>query len=63
LEEGLFAGCAALISVTIPGSVSVIGRDVFAGCVNLTLKVERGSYAEQYARSNGIPCQYPADWL
>ncbi len=41
--------------VTIPASVTEIGDDAFLECENLTLMVESGSYAEQYAINNRIP--------
>jgi len=33
---GAFAGCESLTSVTIPGSVTYLGRYAFMGCLNLT---------------------------
>ncbi len=45
-----------LTGVTIPESVTSIGHNAFAGCTNLTLKVPKGSYAEQYAIMNHLSC-------
>lgn len=37
-------------SIVIPGSVSKIEKDAFAGCENLTAYVTEGSYAEEYIK-------------
>lgn len=54
-----FYGCTALVSVTLPQSVSSIGYAVFDGCKHLSLVCPADSYAEQYAKSYGIPCTQP----
>jgi len=56
-----FDTCKGLTSVTIPASVSNIGRGAFDGCPGLTLTVMEGNYAEAYARENGIPYVYGAE--
>jgi hypothetical protein len=38
----------------LPESVTSIGDGVFDGCDALVLTVPAGSYAEQYAKDNGI---------
>ncbi|MBQ3304198.1 MAG: fibronectin type III domain-containing protein, partial [Clostridia bacterium] len=43
-----------LKELEIPASVTTIGTDVFDGCTALTLVVVKGSYAEQYAREQGL---------
>ena len=50
-----FCNCKRLTDLTIPGSVTEIGRDAFYMCRDLTLTVPEGSYAEQYAKENEIP--------
>lgn len=45
----VFAGCVSLKEISIPSSVTDIG--VWSGCV---IKCEAGSYAENYAKENGI---------
>ena len=54
LPEELFEHCNSMQSITIPSSVTLIEGKVFDGCPDLTLKVESGSYAEQYAKDNNI---------
>lgn len=49
-----FKGCNSLTSVTIPGSVKSIGFSAFEGCPNLTFYTPLNSYAESYAKDNGI---------
>lgn len=65
IDARAFSHCNRLLSVTLPDSVTDIGADAFEGRANLTLVVGRGSYGEQYARSNNIKYTYPeaADWL
>ncbi|MGN0995532.1 MAG: leucine-rich repeat protein, partial [Candidatus Ventricola sp.] len=58
IDDNAFSRCSKLTQVTIPASVTEIGEDVFKGCASgLTLQVSSGSYAEQWARDNGIACQ------
>ncbi len=54
IGKSAFFGCTSLQSVTIPEGVTEIGKDAFEGCNSLTILVSAGSYAEQYARENGI---------
>lgn len=59
-----FYGCKSLVSMTIPASVKTIGdwpyyySQVFNGCLNLTLTVTAGSYAEEFATKNKIKYTY-----
>ena len=50
-----FSKCERLISVMIPESVTSIDNDAFSDCESLTIHAPSGSYAEEYARKNGIP--------
>ena len=60
-----FYYCTELVSIAVPESVSAIDPNAFEGHENLTLTVARGSYAEAFARDNGLKLTYPgADaWL
>ena len=49
-----FSGCYSLTSITIPDSVTSIGSWAFDGCDNLTITCPAGSFAETYAKENGI---------
>ncbi len=50
-----FAGCAGLMEVEIPDSVTSIGEGVFDECPNVMLVCESDNYAAQYGRNNSIP--------
>ena len=58
IGELAFEDCDALTQVILPSSLTSIGEDAFYGCDELTLSVAEGSYAEQYAKDNGIPYEY-----
>lgn len=53
-----FLSCHSLTSVTIPSGTTSIGKSAFNDCENLTLRLTKGSLAEQYAKVNGIPYVY-----
>lgn len=49
-----FAQCPSLKTITIPANVTSIDSTAFYGDNNLVIKCNRNSYAEQYAKDNGI---------
>lgn len=55
IGPSVFFNCENLKAVTIPESVKYMYSNTFEGCKSLTLFVYAGSYAEQYAKENGIP--------
>lgn len=58
LERSAFEGCGAIEAIAIPSSVTFIGEDAFAGCPGAVLIVTPDSYAEAYARANGLRFTY-----
>ena len=50
-----FLDCTSLTSINIPRSVTEIAHEAFDGCDKLVIKGYAGSYAEKYAKENGIP--------
>lgn len=51
-----FYGCCNLERIYIPKTVEGISQDlVFSGCNKLTIYTKKGSYAEEYAKTNSIP--------
>jgi hypothetical protein len=60
IEDGAFKGCKALHSVTIPASVTSIGKRAFrtgsflSGSCELTLRVYPDTEGERYAKANDI---------
>lgn len=59
LEAGAFFRCSNLTGIDIPSSVKKIGYGVFRQCNRqLVITCKSGSYAEQYAKDNGIKYNY-----
>ena len=54
IGDKAFSYCINLSSITIPDSVTSIGLGVFDGCDNLTIHLEKNSYAHKYAVDNKI---------
>ncbi len=52
IAGGAFSGCTNLKSITIPSSVTTIGKNAFSGCDNLTI------YCEAASKPNG----WDSDW-
>ncbi len=62
IEWNAFEDCAGLEQIQIPKSVTEIGGKTFFGCSgNLTLIVQKGSYAETYAKELEIKYTYVKD--
>ena len=55
IETNTFFSCKNLSAVVIPCSVKEISEHAFLGCEKLVIKGYTGSYAEKYAKNNGIP--------
>ena len=56
ISEDAFRGCGGITELTVPESVTAIERGAFDGCGrNFTLLTTKDSYAEQYAKENGVP--------
>ena len=49
-----FCKCSGLKKIILPKSLVKIGNAVFRKCENLTIHAPAGSYAETYAKENGI---------
>lgn len=49
-----FAYCKNLKSITLGANVEKIGEYAFDNCPNLVITTTAGSYAEKYAKANGI---------
>lgn len=49
-----FSGCEKLANLVLPGCLTFIGDNAFGGCDNLTINCHAGSYAEKYAKEQGI---------
>lgn len=57
IGDSAFYRCIALKSLTIPAAVTYIGINAFDGCDSLIISCYPGSYAVEYAESNGLKYQ------
>ena len=53
IGDGVFSGCTSLVSVNLPDSLSNIGYALFEGCGEISLDVNEGSYAYEWAVMEG----------
>ena len=55
IGDSAFAWCEGLRSITISESVTAIAASAFNKCNDLTIIAPEGSFAQRYAKTNGIP--------
>lgn len=58
IEKNAFRGCEALESVYMPNSVSNIEDNAFVGCEHVEFHCTVGSFAQKYAKKNGIDVHF-----
>ena len=58
IGDSAFFRCAFLNNITIPASVMSIGKGALEWCGNITVFCVKDSYAETYAKENGITYRY-----
>lgn len=58
IGDAAFYQCPMLPSIVIPKTVERIGEFAFRKCDRLTAVVERGSFAEEYCKKNGVNFRY-----
>lgn len=54
IDDDAFRNCYKLENIVIPNSVTSIFSNAFDECKNLTIRCNKGSYAEKYAKENNI---------
>ncbi|MGN1340341.1 MAG: leucine-rich repeat domain-containing protein [Oscillospiraceae bacterium] len=55
IGERAFRNCSSLTELYLPPSIREIAYNAFRGCPNVSFKVYRGSYAEQFAQESHKP--------
>ena len=65
IGDSAFCACTSLSSITLPEGLTSIGDDSFSGCNNMTITVNRDSFAAEYCKEKGLNYTYPDanDWL
>jgi hypothetical protein len=63
IGENAFGYCTDLMGVYIPGSVTSIDKDAFSDCYDVILEFPLGSYAQDFAYENELPCTQHPVWL
>lgn len=60
IYSDMFKYCCSLISITIPDGVTTIDKGAFEDCnkENLIFHVQKGSYADTWAKKNGYKVKY-----
>ena len=61
IGSNAFTMCITADAITIPASVTFIGKDAFEECPAM-LRVVEGSYAAQYAEENDVPYTYDLEY-
>ena len=56
IGTAVFGNCYSLNEIVVPPSVTSIQKSAFEGSPNVLIICESGSYAEQFAAEQGIPC-------
>lgn len=54
IEDGAFCNCESLKTIVIPGSILEISSDAFYNCYDVTINGITGTYAEEFAKENGV---------
>ncbi len=58
IKSKSISNCSGLKKIFIPASVTKIDDDAFSETKNFTMYVEKGSYAESFAKKNNIKTEY-----
>lgn len=58
IDDYAFSWCLNLKEIRLPANVTSISESAFTGALEATLVVERGSYAERFAKTEGLDYAY-----